>query len=261
MDIKEFSIGQENKAVGHHPWEYARFEVVYSLFLKYISTNTGTIFDIGCGDTFFVEQLAKRKPEFTYYGIDTAFTEELIKIYKKRIQKDNIILDTNINNLKSAKSKANAVFLMDVIEHIENDVDFLKSIVTSDAIDPQTIFFITVPAYQSLFSLHDTWLGHYRRYNCNQLKNSVEKANLKVLKTGYFFSSLILPRILQLLIEKLTNKKVEDIKGIGNWEEKQPKDTIIKNTLIADYKFSAFINRSGIRLPGLSCYCICQKQP
>ena len=54
------------------------------------------------------------------------------------------------------------VILMDVLEHTFNDTEFLKEILKKT---PQDSFlFITVPSFQFLFSSHDVYLKHYRRY-------------------------------------------------------------------------------------------------
>jgi len=61
---------------------------------------------------------------------------------------------------------------------------------------------ITVPAFQKLFSRHDEFLGHYRRYNLQGISSTAEKAGLEILERSYFFSSLLLPRTLTWALEK-----------------------------------------------------------
>ena len=50
----------------------------------------------------------------------------------------------------------------DVLEHVPDDVEMLKKYVGDAA--PNSKFVITVPAFTTLWSGHDLYLKHYRRY-------------------------------------------------------------------------------------------------
>ena len=52
---------------------------------------------------------------------------------------------------------------MDVLEHIRDDYSALKE--WKKVLNPNGIILISVPAFQHLWSHHDKFLGHYRRYN------------------------------------------------------------------------------------------------
>src|SRR5437660_4662019 len=61
-----------------------------------------------------------------------------------------------------------AAGLFDVVEHIDDAVAFLRSLrplLTSDA-----PVYVTVPAYQSLWSVDDDAAGHFRRYRRGTLR-------------------------------------------------------------------------------------------
>ena len=85
-------------------------------------------------------------------------------------------------------------------------------------IDGNTRLLITVPAYQSLFSSHDSFLGHYRRYSNGSLRRLIERSGFKVLDIGYFFGSLLPVRILQVIKERLFGLKPDQpTSGIVTW--------------------------------------------
>lgn len=57
----------------------------------------------------------------------------------------------------------NGLFIMmDVLEHLPNDLAMLQR-VKAATVGDNNCFFITVPAFQSLWSGHDVFLEHYRR--------------------------------------------------------------------------------------------------
>jgi SAM-dependent methyltransferase len=79
----------------------------------------------------------------------------------------------------------------DVIEHIEDDLAFCKSIY--NALAPGGIFMGTVPAYNWLWSAEDIQAGHFRRHTRRSITKVLHSAGFKVKYSSYFFSALILP--------------------------------------------------------------------
>lgn len=84
------------------------------------------------------------------------------------------------------------ILLMDVLEHADDDAGLLRGAVS--AARGRCPVFITVPAFQSLWSPHDDFLGHKRRYRLGALRELAGKAGLKVLRAYYYFG-LLLPAV------------------------------------------------------------------
>ena len=251
MDLLEH---QHNTNENRHPWELARLEVIYRFIQKHIPSRAeSNILDVGCGDTFVVSELQKRMPKSHYYAIDTAFSNEMIKEF----QQDGISLLQNIDALDQKIDKAHLVLLMDVIEHIDDDKAFLKDLVQKEYIDNETFFLITVPAYQSLFSEHDVFLKHFRRYSRKGLINTLENTGFEIIESGNFFSSLLAPRLLSLAKEKLIGKP--KALGLAGWKGSKKQSDLLKDILYLDFKTTNFMHRMGLKLPGLSTYAICRK--
>jgi SAM-dependent methyltransferase len=72
---------------------------------------------------------------------------------------------------------------LDVVEHIEDDVEALRWI--ASLLRPGGVLIVTVPAYQWLFSDHDRALGHHRRYTRTRLISALP-AGMHVLTAAYF---------------------------------------------------------------------------
>lgn len=258
MDIKELNVNLKKNLHNNHPWEYARAKVVMHLLKPYLQKIGKLNFavDIGCGDIFFLDQFCKKNPVTNPIAVDTAFNDELIS--QLEFKNNNIIFYDDIKKIDLNGEKANIIFLMDVLEHIENDVDFLKEITTSNFVGPDTIFMITVPAHNKLFSSHDKFVGHYRRYVQKTLQKTISLSGLKCLNNGYFFSTLIIPRIIQKMLEKIKGAPLTEPNGAGGWNGNKFISKIYELLLLCDFYFFRLFSCIGINIPGLSAYAICK---
>ena len=78
-----------------------------------------------------------------------------------------------------------AIGLFDVVEHMKDDHKFLQTIHAHLASKGRV--YLTVPAYQALWSKADVDAGHHRRYSRRALRELIEAAGLKVeFATGFF---------------------------------------------------------------------------
>ncbi|MDE7312173.1 MAG: hypothetical protein K2N87_11245 [Eubacterium sp.] len=95
-------------------------------------------------------------------------------------------------NRENMKDRSIPQFLLlDVLEHIEDDVGFLK--LMRQKLVPGGKILLTVPAFQVLWSSEDEAAGHYRRYTARQAEEAALKAGFTVLYSNYFFGFLFLP--------------------------------------------------------------------
>lgn len=228
-----------NNIINRHPWELSRVESLIKEINKY--EINGDVLDIGCGDSYFDYELLKKNKNINkLYGID---------IYAKEEIKDEKYIV--INDYKKLKNKKfDAIIMCDVIEHIENDSDFLENTVKK-LLKKDGKIIITVPAYQSLFSKHDEELRHYRRYNIKMIKELCDKTSFKIKKFHYFYALLLLPRV----VTKTLNK---DNKA-NNWKynESHIITKIIKWVLNADYFICKKMNKLSF---GLSLFIVIEKK-
>ena len=153
-----------------------------------------------------------------------------------------------INNYEEIKGKKfDFILLMDVIEHIEDDYEFIKDI--KQYLKPNGIILITVPAFQFVYGIHDKELSHYRRYNFKQLKKVLETNEIYVKKWNYFYLSLLLVRIFT------KNKSLK----VNTWkeEENSNKTRLIRFILNLDYSILKALSKVHIHIGGLSLIAIC----
>lgn len=247
MDIKEYNKKQLSGI--RHPWEQARVKVIMNIIEPYLKDGL-TIADIGCGDTYVLQSVGKKIEKAQLIAVDTAYTPEIIE----ELKQDNLLdQELNINYYNSVEDikekKIDLILLMDVIEHIEDDRSFLKKLLMSPYCTSKTKILITVPAFNFLFSLHDEWLGHYRRYTVKMIEKHLP-SEARVERVGYLFFSLLLPRMVELMTQKMQKKTHLKKEGVSAWAGGRIITNIIKNSLVFDYIFWG----KGLRMPGLSAY-------
>ena len=85
---------------------------------------------------------------------------------------------------------ADCVVLLDVVEHVPDPIRALQN--AYECLKTGGFLFVTVPAYQWLFSQWDEHLGRYRRYTTELLKQHATKAGFETKKLTYW-NSFTLP--------------------------------------------------------------------
>ena len=74
-------------------------------------------------------------------------------------------------------------YSLNVLEHIDDDVGALRA--WREALRPDGLLVLYVPAFPVLFSAMDRAVGHYRRYTRDSLKRVVQEAGFTVVRSGY----------------------------------------------------------------------------
>ena len=100
---------------------------------------------------------------------------------------------------KSCPNKFDLIILADVLEHLKNDKKELLKL--KKCLNKKGLILITVPAYKFLFSKKDEILGHYRRYNKEEIKKLFK--NFNPIKLTYFNFLLFIPISISIIILKI----------------------------------------------------------
>lgn len=257
MDLVEAQSGGFAQT-SRHPWERARLALVSRLIARSAPLADGdVVLDVGCGDTFVAESLARAYPRVQFYAVDSAFTPELIDTFTRRMSVGNVALFSSLGEVPAARA-ASLVLLMDVLEHVEDDRGMLRSLADSSHTTSATRFLITVPAYGSLFCSHDRFLGHYRRYSFAEFGALLDAASLVPLSAGHLFASLVPLRILQVLHERLVPPSRVPPTGLATWRGSEGAARVMSAALELDGRLALALLALGIRVPGLSNFAVCR---
>jgi len=186
MDLKEIGKVDPDKF-----WYYIhKGQFIYERTLKY-RKESDTLFDVGAGSGYFASIFVKNGKTNNAYCIDPFYSQD-------QLGKKNDL--TFVENPPS--QKADLLLFIDVLEHIEDDLALLKSYISNSSRD--ALFVISVPAFKSLWSNHDVFLEHFRRYRKKDLRNLIQKAGLVEVEASYIFGS-IFPLV--WLIRKMKRSK------------------------------------------------------
>lgn len=103
------------------------------------------------------------------------------------------------------------IVLFDVLEHIEDDAATLAALGAHLA--PNGRILLTVPAMPWLWSAHDTYNHHFRRYTRATLKKPVAASGLKAERVFYFNSLLFPLAVVQRMAKRLLGRdSADDVK-------------------------------------------------
>ena len=175
-----------------------------------------------------IETIIKKYPiggDFADIGGGNGY--QLIKIAELNLSNKNILIEPGqlgCINAKNRKIKEvfnmtfeefdfnayniNGIGLFDVLEHIENDEEFLSKLLCK--LKKGAKVYITVPAHQFLWSDVDPYGGHFRRYNKKMVENLSYKLDAEIEYFSYFFSYLLpISYLLRALPYKL-GKRISD---------------------------------------------------
>lgn len=167
-------------------WHRLRSEYAMSAIRRYPGPQA-TVLDIGAGAGVFGTHLPQSLPQARY-----TFVEPLESLSTRLRARFGEASDWSA---RTDWRSADAAILLDVLEHQEDDVGFLKEITAK--LRPGAILVLTCPALQALWSEWDVRLGHYRRYRVGGLRRVLDSAGLDVLDSRYLFQAMVLPGLIR----------------------------------------------------------------
>lgn len=241
MDVIEQEQLSFDQALGH--WYYqakyrAMLDWIYSTGLN---AATAQVADFGCGAGLFLSLLVRGGvfPKENLLGIDSAYTKE------------EVLLGSGVRvvpSLENAKD-FDLFLLMDVLEHIEDDYGALRQVV--DHCCPGGYLFITVPAMEWLWSGHDFYLGHKRRYTVNSLGSLLKsQQNVEIVGIHYFYASILPAAIPVRLLRRGQKQRTEsDMRAV-------PK--IINSMILGILSLEALVMKKN-QVAGLTVMALCRK--
>ncbi len=234
--------------VRRHPWESSRLSFFKNVLANHGPKQVSAILDIGSGDGFFSQEIQK---EFFLKA-------KLVCFDLNYIEEKNYGL---VHFIKHPPSEHfDLILMMDVLEHVEHEAEFLESIIKKNR-KGSSLFLISVPAWQKLYSLHDQKLGHLRRYNFKLFEKTLNEAGLEIVLSGGLFYSLILPRLLTKFQErKMKGNQTSLTKDLGEWRGGYCCTRLIELLLSLDNALSLLAARVGLKVPGLSLWALARRK-
>jgi hypothetical protein len=176
MDLKEEDILGAD--IGRH-WYYRSKAAALRRTVR--DLHFRRILDVGAGSGFFSRHLLAGTAAQSALCVDTGYPDD----------RDEALVGKPVRYRREiGATDCDLVLMMDVLEHVDDDrglVDHYAGKVPTGA-----HFLVTVPAFQFLWSGHDVFLEHKRRYRLTQIEQVLREAGLDVVRGLYYFG-LIFP--------------------------------------------------------------------
>jgi hypothetical protein len=172
--------------VERHYWNRCRNRVIHRMLLR-IGAQ-GPMIEVGCGKGLVVRDLRARGHEVV--GVELAEV--------KALPDASAWVRTGTDALALPGTEARiyrTLLLLDVIEHLAQPELFVQQL--REAFPGVEWIVATVPARQELFSAHDTFNRHFRRYDLDTLRAHLDPEQKTEWHASYFFHSLYPPAWLQ----------------------------------------------------------------
>ena len=179
-------------AESYHRW-------ILDLMRPYLGRN---VVEVGAGTGSFSELLLTAHPDSLTMVEPSEMFSELQTNISSRTEARQVRFHQNIfSNVADEIALAgppDSIIYINVLEHIENDLDELRAVHRTLKSDGHLIVF--VPALPMLFSKFDRSIGHFRRYRRSELRSKLEEAGFRVKDLRWFDMLGILPWLLKYRI-------------------------------------------------------------
>ncbi|MFA0743163.1 MAG: hypothetical protein DFNUSKGM_003296 [Candidatus Fervidibacter sacchari] len=146
------------------------------------TSHPALILDLGCGTGGSFSLLRNFG---TVVGLDVS--PLALKFAKEKGMKHLVL--GSAENLPFADNCFDIVAVLDVLEHLDDDCQALREIWR--VLKPNGVIVFTVPAFMSLWSVHDIALAHRRRYLWSEIHDKVVQAGFQVRLLSYAICPLL----------------------------------------------------------------------
>lgn len=237
MDLKEIEILGDQ--VDSH-WYYRSKAKALTTLLG--SAPISSVLDIGAGSGFFAKYLLTEGRAREAWCVDISYDAD----------SDMTLAGRPLHFRRAiGNSDSDVALAMDVLEHVDDDVGLLSEYVGK--VRSGTRFVISVPAFRFLWSAHDVFLDHRRRYRVHEIDAVAGRAGLRVNRGCYFFGSVFpLAAAIRLTENALGDRRREPRSQLGRHHP------AVNETLAALCSAELPLMKHN-RLFGLSAFCLATK--
>jgi SAM-dependent methyltransferase len=229
-----------------HWWFRSRRRVIWALIERAAPPPSPRILDAGCGTGRNLVDFATIGPA---EGVD--LSPQAVDFCRQRGLDG--VRQAAIEELPFEDGRFDLMFATDVIEHLEDDGPALAELRRVSA--PGGRLIITVPAYNWLWSQHDSSWHHYRRYTRPRLSDRVRAHGWEPAVSTYFYSTMLPPVALVRTVQRLRRN------GNGK-SDLHLSPSVLDRWLELPVQGEASLIRRGMSLPaGVSLGMVCTVSP
>ena len=194
-------VGKDLEAMSfadsYHRW-------ILDLMRPYVGRN---MVEVGAGTGSFSELLLTLEPDSLAMVEPSDMFNELQENISSRPNLPRVAFHhdvfSNVADEIASAGPPDSIVYINVLEHIENDLDELR--IVHRTLKPGGHLIVFVPALPLLFSKFDRSLGHFRRYRKSELRSRLEEAGFRMKDLRWFDMLGILPWLVKYRIAGSTS--------------------------------------------------------
>lgn len=237
MDAKEVKLLGDD-VVSH--WYYVSKARALDRLLRGVRSEV--VLDVGSGSCFFSKHLIAAGIANKAWCVDIEYASDFEELYRGGVLYGRSCVE---------RSEADLVLMMDVLEHVDDDVGLLIEYMEKVPVGAK--FLLSVPAFDFLWSNHDIFLDHRRRYSLNQVEGLCARAGLRVKKSCYFFGAVFpLAAVLRIGERIFFQNRVAPASQLV-------KHGVVVNSFLAALCGAELPVMSFNKLFGLTVFCLAEK--
>ena len=176
MDLKEEDILGAD--IGRH-WYYR--SKAAALRRAVSGLRPKRLLDVGAGSGFFSRHLLAETSAESALCVDIGYPAD---------HDDNVAGKPVRYRRDTGQTGCDLVLMMDVLEHVDDDRGLARHYAAK--VPSGAHFLVTVPAFTFLWSGHDVFLEHKRRYRLPEIEAALRDAGLSIVRGSYYFG-LVFP--------------------------------------------------------------------
>jgi len=209
------------------------------LFRKYLITRIiepkNSFLEIGPGDLDLAISLNDKFDHVTVIDFNFSETQRIYSELPENLQNSLSLINADFMAYERIDEKFDCVISCEVMEHIENDEKFIDKI--RNLMMDQGQLILSVPARKKYWGFDDELVGHYRRYEKEELRSMVMNSgfsNIKIYSYGFPFTNII--RYFRIIFAKFHYQE----KSKWSKQQRSQESAFLVNRE-KNYKYLAFV--------------------
>ena len=233
MDLKEEDI--LGAGIGRH-WYYRSKAAALRRAVGPLAPKR--LLDVGAGSGFFSRHLLERTATESALCVDIGYPAD----------RDDRVAGKPVRYRRdTGPTDCDLVLMMDVLEHVDDDRWLVRHY--TDKVPRGAHFLVTVPAFAFLWSGHDVFLEHRRRYRLPEIEAALRDAGLTIVRGSYYFGFVFPLAAAVRLADRTTTEPRSSLKKQG----------ALTNGVLTALCAAELPLFPWNRLAGLSCFVLARK--